>query len=112
MRASHTTVQNKAKCLNYRNGKRCGRVARTLVSFTDHLGQHTQPMCEECAAATVAIGGTIRERSPKGFIVHEGGWGGWVQREYKGIPPDADFGTGGLSPEGELRKAALNRGRP
>ena len=30
-----------------------------------------------------------------------------------GLPPDdADFGDGSLSPGAELRKAALNRGRP
>lgn len=33
-------------------------------------------------------------------------------RELDEIPPDVDFGDGVLSPEEELRKAALNRGRP
>lgn len=85
MRVSHTTVRGKAKCLNYRNGKRCGRVAKTLVSFTDHLGWHTQPMCEECAAAVAATGGTVRERNSRGFSVSEVVMNGYVQRIYRAV---------------------------
>jgi hypothetical protein len=52
-RTSHTTENNKAKCLNYRNGKRCGRKAVALVNFinpVNRLPGH-MPRCMECAHA-------------------------------------------------------------
>ena len=80
---THTTPVGKAKCLAYRDGKRCGRVAKVVVKYHDHQGDHRQPVCQECAKR---IGGTIVKQSPKGFTVHNaGGFSGMIGREYKEI---------------------------
>ena len=84
MRSTHTTKQKKAKCLVYRNGKRCGRVGKILVSYTDRQGYHRYPVCAECAAKIEADGGTIIERSKRGYYVVTGGFG-IATREYRRI---------------------------
>ena len=50
-RTSHTTENNKAKCLNYRNGKRCGRKATALVNYINKVTGRPgfMPRCAECA---------------------------------------------------------------
>lgn len=75
MRHSHTTKTKKAKCLSYRNGKRCGRVAKLVVEY----GNQRQSVCQECADR---IGGTILQESPKGFTVIVRRVSGWVSRKY------------------------------
>lgn len=83
MKASHTTKTKKAKCLHYRNGKRCGRVAKALVCYqnpaTLHLGKTTIPMCEDCSKM-----GEVIEFSPKGFSIQITGFG-TQSRQYRRI---------------------------
>jgi len=74
MRASHTTKAGRAKCLAYRNGKRCGRVARVVSGY----GSHRQALCQECAAR---IGGQVLQESEAGFVVRSTSFGG-IRREY------------------------------
>jgi len=81
-RISHTTKTGKAKCLAYRNGKRCGRVATVEVV----CGTHRQTMCRECADAIVEQHGSkvVRQESRKGFTVRNAApFSGMVSREYK-----------------------------
>lgn len=68
-RAALTTKQGKAKCLRYRNGKRCGRIGKILVKFQDRTGWHSYPVCRECAGEIVSQGGEILETSDKGWQV-------------------------------------------
>jgi hypothetical protein len=83
MRTSHTTTSQKAKCLKYRNGQRCGRVGTILVSFQDHQGWHSYPVCKECATDIVAGGGEAVEASPRGYHVITGQFA--ATREYRRI---------------------------
>lgn len=76
MRHSHTTKTKKAKCLAYRTGKRCGRVAKLVVEYKNHR----QSVCKECADK---VGGITLQESPKGFTVEVSRVGGWVSRRYK-----------------------------
>lgn len=90
MRPSLTTKQRKAKCLEYRNGSRCGRVARHLVTFhtmseNRKLSFLRLPVCNECKDRIVKNGGNLNESSPKGFLVRIVGIGWGQTREYKGI---------------------------
>ena len=79
-RHTHTTKTEKAKCLAYRDGKRCGRVAKFVITFTSPTGHHTQSVCAECAKRE---GATISQESPKGFCVQSGGgFSGMVSRRY------------------------------
>ena len=63
-----TDSKNRALCLNYRNGKRCRRLATAEGYWHDsRLNQdHHMAMCEECAAARNA---EIVQRNAKGFTV-------------------------------------------
>ena len=82
-RHSHTTKQNKAKCLAYRDGKRCGRVAKFVVDYTDHQGHHHQAACQECKNRVTANGGKVVTENAKGFTVcSAGGFSGCAAREY------------------------------
>ena len=83
MRASHTTTTQKAKCLHYRNGSRCGRVSKVLVSYQDRQGYHRSPVCQECADIIKAQGGEIIEESTKGYHVITGSF--VATREYRRI---------------------------
>jgi hypothetical protein len=81
MRASLTTEQGKAKCLAYRNGKRCGRVAKIVGITRDFAGYHKTAMCVECADRLDA---EVVEKSSKGFTVHYPPFGPRF-REYRRI---------------------------
>ena len=91
-RLTLTTKSGKAKCLNYRNGKRCGRVAvvelctpgRIIYARKSHL---PRVVCAECAVSLVGQYGqdVVRGVSRKGFKVSERGTEGWVSRHYKAI---------------------------
>jgi hypothetical protein len=86
MRLSHTTKSGKAKCLHYRNGKRCGRVARHEVEYTERYFRKHQPVCDECLEAIhdeCSI--TILQTSHNGFTVSESGAMGWQTRIYTAI---------------------------
>ena len=50
-RLAHTTTDGKAKCLHYRNGKRCGRKATALVNYKSKATGRPgfMPRCDECA---------------------------------------------------------------
>jgi hypothetical protein len=81
MRASHTSGSGKAKCLNYRGGKRCGRVAKHEISF----GSRHLVVCVSCLEAlqsehTV----TVQQSSKKGFTVSSSLFGP-ATRTYKEI---------------------------
>lgn len=78
MRHTLTTKKNKAKCLAYRNGKRCNRIARAVITFTSHSGYHRQSVCKECAGRKDAI---IVQESSSGFNVRVVGFG-MQSREY------------------------------
>lgn len=82
MKASHTDKQGRAKCLAYRNGKRCGRVARVIGSYADSQGEHEQSLCIECAQAKAAH---RIQASRLGFTVHTSNIGGWADRTYRAI---------------------------
>lgn len=75
MRTSHTTKAGQAKCLNYRNSKRCGRLARYLTS------EKRFPVCAECKRA---LGGEVISHSEKGYTVKESQFGP-VTHEYTPI---------------------------
>lgn len=78
MRSSHTTKRGKAKCLAYRNGKRCGRVA-VVVGFV--LSQHLQhaSMCRECSER---LGAEVAIESAFGFKVRTTTLMGYTERRY------------------------------
>lgn len=92
MRHTHTITTKKAKCLNYRAGKRCGRLARFLVSGTsaDPHGQgrhqhYNRPVCADCKDALIKRDGAeIAEHSEKGFTVKVALFG-LPAREYTAI---------------------------
>ena len=63
---THTTKQEKAKCLAYRAGKRCGRIAKVEATWTDTQGDHHAPLCAACADR---LNATIQQSSPRGFHV-------------------------------------------
>jgi hypothetical protein len=87
MRTSHTLTDKRAKCLNYRNGKRCGRLARQLASgWCSHTSfPYKRPVCIECGSTLVGKDGAeITETSTKGFLVKTSLFGP-VSREYKAI---------------------------
>jgi hypothetical protein len=71
-RPALTTKTGKAKCLAYRNGQRCGRVATYVM--------RGKSFCKECFEDEI-ICGHVRH-NPKGFTVHERNLGGWVTRDY------------------------------
>ena len=77
---THVTKSGKAKCLAYRNGKRCGRVAKCIVLHKDSAG-NVGPMaaCSECSE-----GNEVLKSSPKGFAVSVSTFGP-VSREYNAI---------------------------
>jgi hypothetical protein len=87
-RSTLTTKQNKAKCLNYRNGRRCGRLGRYLVSGVNPLtGQpFSYPACAECKTALVETGAELKGYSPKGYTVTVSTFGP-VSRTYTAIAP-------------------------
>jgi len=84
---THTTKSGKAKCLHYRNGRRCGRVGKIMVSFRDRQGHHEYPVCRECADEIVnEKSGQVRGKSPKGYSVSTSNvWGWGVRREYTAL---------------------------
>lgn len=83
MRRSHTTPGGKAKCLAYRHGRRCRRVAVFEVNLAS--GGH-QTMCAECTDYAVEAGAEIIQSSRSGFTVHDAsGFSGYVTREYRRI---------------------------
>lgn len=82
MKATLTTKNKKSKCLNYRNGKRCGRLGRYLVkSHRAAARQFKYPVCKECEAALIEQGAEIVSYSPKGYVVKESVFGP-AAREY------------------------------
>jgi len=83
VRTSHTTTTQKAKCLHYRNGSRCGRMGKVLVSYQDRQGYHRSPVCQECAGIIEAQGGRVLETSSKGYHVIPGQFTN--TREYRRI---------------------------
>jgi hypothetical protein len=84
-RISHTTKQLKAKCLHYRNSKRCGRVAKYIATYRDHRGWHKYAVCKECAESIVESKdqGEIVSESCKGYRVVTGFF--TQSREYREI---------------------------
>jgi hypothetical protein len=78
MRSSHTTVQGKAKCLAYRNGKRCGRVA-TVVGRCKRNVWHEAAMCKECSDR---LGAEAMIESAHGFHVRTLSLNSVVSRHY------------------------------
>jgi len=89
-----TDKNGRALCLNYRNGKRCRRLARVEGYWSDPKiggGQtYHMAMCEECAKARNA---EIVQRSQKGFTVSTPQFGP-TYRVYHSIDeqPDDDPG--------------------
>ena len=103
MRETLTTTTNKAKCLRYRNGRRCGRVAKYLCRWVDRIGNQQMPLCETCHGMVLAIGGELIEHCPSGYTVRSGLFDG--SRNYSPIGdrelPCADCGK--LVPVNESR---------
>jgi len=85
MNTSLTTKTGKAKCLNYRNGQRCGRVAKYEVSYQDATWHHVS-VCKECLSKLQerCVEVTVMQKSANGFTVN--GFSFWpVSRTYVGI---------------------------
>ena len=62
-----TDSKNRALCLNYRNGKRCRRLAKVEAYWTDdRQGNMHMAMCQECAKAR---GAEVVQSNDKGFTV-------------------------------------------
>ena len=81
-----TDSKNRSKCLAYRAGKRCGRLARFLVSWKDFQGHYDSPVCQECKDRIVQEhGGQVKEENRKGFTVHIVGIGYGRSREYRKV---------------------------
>lgn len=77
-----TDSKNRSKCLAYRAGKRCGRLARFLVSWKNH----NNPVCQECKDRIVQEhSGKVKEENRKGFTVHIAGIGYGRSREYRKV---------------------------
>jgi DUF1365 family protein len=81
VRNTLTDSKNRALCLNYRNGKRCRRLAKVEVNYTDRGQRHHAAMCEECAKVREA---EVVQHSAKGFTVSSPLFGP-VQRFYHPI---------------------------
>jgi hypothetical protein len=79
-----TTKAGKAKCLNYRNSKRCGRVAKYDIMYC----QHHLSVCGECLELLVQSVGEdavkVRQHCKKGFTVRTNLFGP-ASRTYVGI---------------------------
>ena len=85
MRTSHTNQQGKAKCLAYRNGKRCGRVAKFEVVYGQGSYHRHQAVCQECKGRLAKAFGEsfqVNKESPKGFYVKSNTSSGWTHRTY------------------------------
>ena len=86
MKHSHETKTKRAKCLHYRNNKRCGRVAKHEVSFTDNGRNHHQSVCDECLdnIQKNCSNVYVNQSNKKGFRVVVVGFG-YTSRTYKAI---------------------------
>lgn len=85
LRESHTTTDNKARCLAYRNGKRCGRIAKTLCNYKNVNGQTCfQARCSECAGHADVFHYIECEN---GFVVSSSNVDGWQERHYRPLGP-------------------------
>ena len=67
MTPSHTDARGRAKCLAYRNRKRCGRRAIALMAKVSQF--HAKIVCQECADRQTAEGARTLETSKTGFSV-------------------------------------------
>jgi len=95
MAPSLITSTQKAKCLKYRNGKRCGRVAHYEVIVLDRaIGQGGSSthlvVCDNCldtlrADRTRYAKLTITQAAPHGFRVRSERTFGPVSREYVAV---------------------------
>jgi len=87
-RQTLTNKAGKALCMEYRNGKRCNRVARFEATFTTSMGLHHETLCRECMGKIQEWEdeGVARDlsfvESPKGFRVEAQNAAGWIRREY------------------------------
>jgi hypothetical protein len=87
MRTSHTTQQGKAKCLMYRDGKRCGRVAKHVITTKRGVSGVTwshAPACNECCHEWVENRGAalVQQSNPSGFRVISQTLSEWTSRTY------------------------------
>jgi hypothetical protein len=78
IRNALTTADNRALCTQYRDRGACRRVVRYIVGYQNRR----QPVCAQCKDKLVGAGAYIMAESLAGFSVCEGGWSGWVSREY------------------------------
>jgi len=87
-RQTLTNKAGKALCMEYRNGKRCSRVAKFEATWANTLGLHHKTLCRECLEKIQkqAAEGTAQDlsfvESPKGFRVDAQNAAGWIRREY------------------------------
>ena len=80
MRLAHTTKSGLAKCLAYRNRKRCGRKATSVVNYHQaHGGAAHQPRCEGCSNSSDVFFRTVCKR---GFTVRVDPLDSWQMRQY------------------------------
>jgi len=81
MRHSITDTNNRAKCMAWRNGKRCNRKATTVVFYRKptQIEGH-QARCAECAQNTDVT--RIEQECERGFTVHVSPLDPMHQRHY------------------------------
>lgn len=91
MKMAHTTKTKKAKCLKYRNRKRCGRKAVHEVTFIDTMVRVSamhMPVCDECLEELQTNDRyrnvVVRQSNKKGFTVSTNQFGP-TERTYKAI---------------------------
>ena len=78
-----TDKKNRAKCLAYRNGKRCGRKATVLMTRSHDL--HSRVVCQECADRQASEGASVKQVNRAGFNVISHSMSGWHSRDYTPI---------------------------
>ena len=80
MKLAHTTKSGLAKCLAYRNRKRCGRKAVAVVNYRKANGEAGhQTRCKECSNNSDV---TFRTVCNKGFAVRVDPLDSWQTRQY------------------------------
>jgi len=78
-----TNKQNRAKCMAWRNGKRCNRKATTVVFYRKLCSEGHQARCAECAQANDVR--RIERACERGFTVYVSPLDPMHQRHYQEV---------------------------
>lgn len=80
MKVNHTDKNGIAKCLSYRNGKRCGRKAKAVVFYRSMVGTGRHSRCIECSTNEDVV--RIEQQNDNGFTVTVDPFDSMSQRKY------------------------------